>query len=96
MSLPIPSIAQVREAPELSALVNLRASLDVTEHTLLAVHPKLEGDHSRPTWQYLSGREAYACALVHQVRALSASVDELIQDLQGIADRNLGFSIAPF
>lgn len=92
----IPNIAELREAPELSALVPLRASLDVTENTLLAFYPTLEEDDSRPSWQHPSGREAYACAIIFQLRALSASIDELIQGLQGLTDRTLAFSKAPF
>lgn len=91
-----PSIAELREAPELSALAPLRASLDVTENTLLAFYPKLEEDDSRPPWQHISGREAYACAIIYQLRALSASIDELIQDLQGLTDKKLAFSSSPF
>jgi len=96
MCLTIPSLTELREAPELSALVPLRASLEITEHSLFAVYPELEIDDGHPLRRYHTGREAYACAIIHQLRALSASIDEFIQNLQRIKHTKLAEPSIPF
>jgi hypothetical protein len=87
---------ELRQTPELSALVPLKASLDVAEHTLFAVYPKLEEDDTRPTGRYICAREAYACAIIYQLRALSGMVEEFIQDLRGDSERKIVLSSTPF
>jgi hypothetical protein len=96
MCLTIPSLTELREVPELSALVSLRASLEVTEHSLFAVYPELEIDDGHPLRRYHTGREAYACAIIHQLRALSANIDEFIQNLQRIKSTTVDHPRIPF
>lgn len=86
---------QFNEHPELAALRILKTTLEVAELALQATYR----DHSEDSERCHSEQEAYAIAILHQIEALGAVIDEYfgsIRRLEQWRDRELSLRDVSF
>jgi hypothetical protein len=72
------------ENPELAVLRTLRTNLCVAELALLAVYPA--GSEPTSPKHHFGAQEAYASAILHQIDALEATLDEYVESVRRARD----------
>jgi hypothetical protein len=79
MNESFPTPIQLNENPELAVLRLLKTNLEVAEVALLAEYPDCE----EPDWERQhSEQEAYVTAILHQIDALEATLDEYAKSIR--------------
>lgn len=86
MSFLTPS--ELMENPELAVLLVLKTSLNVAELALHAAYP----DNCECSERCRSEQEAYVFAIRHQISTLEALLDEHLESLERLRERNGGFA----
>jgi len=75
--------AQLNENPQIAALWVLRTSLEVAQSMLLATYPQ-SGEREE---RHSTEEEAYAIALLYQIDAVAALLDEYVESISRRAKR---------
>jgi len=73
---------ELSEHPELAALRILKTTLDVTHLALLATYP----ESSEGSERCRTEEEAYAIAILYQIDALEAMVNEYVESTRRLAE----------
>lgn len=74
----LPEPTDLRDAPELAVLAILKTDLRIAERSLLAAYPDLDYRDLEARRSH-TAQDAYASALLYQIRALVATVEEYIE-----------------